>query len=151
MPSLSTTSPSESRAAPVSSSRGTTLVGLRVRRSRVKRAERSERAARSPFRSTASAEKLPTNVPSYVVLSRASEKRSSETAGEQALPVRALAFTGPAAVRQVAAARVAVTAASRVREDRGLRGLRGLRGVRGVRRRMAVTVGRVGDGREALR
>ena len=47
--------------------------------------------------------------------------------GRTGVACRALAFTGPAAVRQVAAARVAVTVASRVRGDRGLRGLRELR------------------------
>lgn len=62
-----------------------------------------------------------------------------ETVGEQALLMCELASAGPAAVRQVAAARPAVTVVSTVRRDRW------------GRRRMAVTVGRVGDGREALR
>src|SRR2546425_549490 len=79
----------------------------------------------------ASAEKLPTKVPWYVVLSSASEKRSMETEGEQAWFSWALA--GPAAARLVAAARAAVTVAST------------------VLRRMGVTVGRVGDERETGR
>jgi hypothetical protein len=129
-PSRSTARPSESRAAPVSSARGTTDSGARVLASRPKSAERSERAASEPSSSTASAERLPTKVSWWVVLSRASEKPWTKTVGEQACGApEERAFAGPAAERQAAAARPAVRVAST------------------VRRRMAVTVGRAGDGR----
>jgi len=114
VPSRSIARPSESSAAPFSSASGTTDSGARVLASSSKREERSERAASEPSRSTASAERLPTNVPSYVVLSSASEKRSRETDGEQGWLTGAEATAGPAAVRQVAAARAAVVVASTV-------------------------------------
>ncbi|GAA3105220.1 hypothetical protein GCM10017687_16100 [Streptomyces echinatus] len=70
-------------------------------------------------------------MPSYVVLSSASEKRSIDTAAEQALRSWVLAPAGPAAAREVAAARPAVRVAST------------------VVRRMAVTVEPARDARES--
>src|SRR5262249_54012004 len=90
--------------------------------------ERSERAAIPPLgfppsergrewgRPTESAERLPTNVPSYVVLSRASEKPSMATVEEQECAVVPVAVAVPlvAAAGDEAAARVAVTVTRRV-------------------------------------
>src|SRR4051794_13477970 len=132
-PSRAITRPSESRAAPFSSTSGTTDVGASVLASRENSEERSERAASEPSPSTASAEKLPTKVPSYAVLSSASEKRSRETDGEQAWLTGAAARAGPVAARQAAAA----TAPGGV-------------GRKGIRR-MGATVRRGGGGRGAGR
>lgn len=114
VPSRSTARPSESSAAPVCVASGTTPLGLSVRPSRVKREERSETARSEPSRSTARPERFPKKVPSYVVLSRASEYASTDTDDEQAWLRGESAWTGPAAARVVAAARPAVRVATRL-------------------------------------